>query len=68
MLNIEIKEPGELEGALDRMSLTLCTELPEAVRGYMVVVPAFAILRCVYGGPFRAIWAMFVWQVRALWR
>lgn len=65
---ITIQKPKELEEALDRMSRTLATELPQSIKGWMVAVPAFAILRSIYGGPYRAIWELLKWQVRASWR
>ncbi len=65
---IKIQKPYELERAMERMDETLAVDLPESIKGWMLAVPAFAILRAIYGGPYRAIWALIKWHVGASWR
>ena len=67
-MNIKIQKPFELAEAMERMAATLEVDLPPSIRGWMLAVPAFAILRSIYGGPYRAIWALIKWQVGASWR
>ena len=62
-----IRHPKQLDRALASMSQTMEIKWPENIKGWMVAVPARAILRCIYGGPYRAIWGLIKWQVRNDW-